>query len=195
MRVLFGIGNPGIKYQNTWHNAGFIILDKLAQSLNLRYTASKYNYIYAKGTLNNNEFIIVKPATYVNNSGLAALQILKNFEVELKDYLVICDDLNIDKGLVKIKKNGGDGGHNGLYSLIYHLNSNEFPRLRFGIGSQFEKGSMADYVLSEINTKDYETIEKGLDLSVTLLNEFITGGLDLMLNCFSRNKNKLKTDL
>ncbi|MFH0735791.1 MAG: aminoacyl-tRNA hydrolase [bacterium] len=195
MRVLFGIGNPGIKYQHTWHNAGFIILDKLAHSLNLKYTTSKYNYIYSKGTLNNSDFIIVKPTTYVNNSGLAALQILKNFEIELKDFLVICDDLNIDKGLVKIKKNGGDGGHNGLYSLIYHLNSNEFPRLRLGIGSQFEKGNMADYVLSEIGSKDYELIEKSLDLSVLLLNQFIIGGLDLMLNSFSRNKNKLKNEL
>ena len=195
MRVLFGIGNPGIRYQNTWHNAGFIFLDRLAKLHNLKYTTSKFDFIYTKGSINNNDFILVKPTTYVNNSGLAAKQILNNFDVDINDFLVICDDLNINKGEIRIKKNGGDGGHNGLYSLIYHLNSNEFARLRIGIGNQFEKGSMADYVLSEINSADFKLLENNIDLSIALMNEFIEGGLTLMLNCFSKNKNKIKNEL
>ncbi len=192
---MLGIGNPGIKYQNTWHNVGFIILDLLAERLKLKYTTSKYDYVFAKGSLNNNDFLIVKPTTYVNNSGLAAKEIFKNFNVELQDFLVVCDDLNISKGEIKLKKNGGDGGHNGLYSLIYHLNSNNFPRLRFGIGNDFDKGGMADYVLSEINFDDFELIRKNIDLSIVLLQEFISGGVNSMLNYYSTSKNKLKNEL
>jgi len=192
---LLGIGNPGIKYQNTWHNVGFIILDLLVEKLKLKYTTSKYDYVFAKGTLNNNDFLIVKPTTYVNNSGLAAKEIFKNFDIDLQDFLVICDDLNITKGEIKLKKNGGDGGHNGLYSLIYHLNSNNFPRLRFGIGNDFDKGRMADYVLSEINFNDFELIRKNIDLSIVLLQEFISGGVSSMLNYYSTIKNKIKNEL
>lgn len=195
MRVLLGIGNPGIKYQNTWHNVGFIILDLLVEKLKLKYTTSKYDYVFAKGTLNNNDFLIVKPTTYVNNSGLAAKEIFKNYDIDVQDFLVICDDLNITKGEIKLKKNGGDGGHNGLYSLIYHLNSNNFPRLRFGIGNDFDKGRMADYVLSEINFDDFELIRKNIDLSIVLLQEFISGGVNSMLNYYSTSKNKLKNEL
>lgn len=195
MRVLLGIGNPGIKYQNTWHNVGFIILDLLVEKLKLKYTTSKYDYVFAKGTLNNNDFLIVKPTTYVNNSGLAAKEIFKNYDIDVQDFLVVCDDLNITKGEIKLKKNGGDGGHNGLYSLIYHLNSNNFPRLRFGIGNDFDKGRMADYVLSEINFDDFELIRKNIDLSIVLLQEFISGGVNSMLNYYSTSKNKLKNEL
>lgn len=192
---MLGIGNPGIKYQNTWHNVGFIILDLLVEKLKLKYTTSKYDYVFAKGTLNNNDFLIVKPTTYVNNSGLAAKEIFKNYDIDVQDFLVICDDLNITKGEIKLKKNGGDGGHNGLYSLIYHLNSNNFPRLRFGIGNDFDKGRMADYVLSEINFDDFELIRKNIDLSIVLLQEFISGGVNSMLNYYSTSKNKLKNEL
>lgn len=189
MKVIFGIGNPGIKYSDTWHNVGFIILDRLAEKLKLGFTPSKGEYYFSKGVLGTNEFILVKPTTYVNNSGLAALDVIDKYNINLEDFIVICDDINIPKGEIKIKQSGGDGGHNGLNSIIYHLNSNQFPRLRFGIGNDFEKGGMANYVLSKISKKDFELIDKNLNLSIVLLTEFILGGMKGMLNYYSKNRN------
>ncbi len=194
MRILLGIGNPGIKYNLTWHNVGFIILDRLAEQLNIHFKPSKHDYYFAEGSIQDNDFILIKPTTYVNNSGLAALQIIEKYTVQLEDFLVVCDDLNIPKGEIKIKQSGGDGGHNGLASIIYHLNSNKFPRLRFGIGNGFDKGDMAKYVLSKISLKDFELIDKNLNLSIVLLTDFILGGMKNMLNCYSKNNNKLKND-
>jgi PTH1 family peptidyl-tRNA hydrolase len=194
LRILLGIGNPGIKYNLTWHNVGFIILDRLAEQLNIHFKPSKHDYYFAEGSIQDNDFILIKPTTYVNNSGLAALQIIEKYTVQLEDFLVVCDDLNIPKGEIKIKQSGGDGGHNGLASIIYHLNSNKFPRLRFGIGNGFDKGDMAKYVLSKISLKDFELIDKNLNLSIVLLTDFILGGMKNMLNCYSKNNNKLKND-
>jgi len=194
LRILLGIGNPGIKYNETWHNVGFIILNILAQQLKVNFKPSKHDYYFAEGSYQNNDFLLIKPTTYVNNSGIAASHIIEKYSVELNDFLVICDDLNLPKGEIKLKQNGGDGGHNGLASIIYHLNSNKFPRLRFGIGNNFDKGDMADYVLSKISLKDFELIDKNLNLSIVLLTDFILGGMKNMLNSFSRNNNKLKND-
>lgn len=194
MRILFGIGNPGIKYNETWHNVGFIILDRLAHQLNLKFKPSKHDYYFAEGTLENNDFVLIKPTTYVNNSGFAAADVISKYQADLSDFLVICDDLNIPKGEIKLKQNGGDGGHNGLASIIYDINTNKFPRFRFGIGNNFDKGEMADYVLGKISLKDFELINKNLNLSIVLLTDFILGGMKNMLNSFSKNNNKLKND-
>ena len=194
MRILFGIGNPGIKYNETWHNVGFIILDRLAHQLNLKFKPSKHDYYFAEGTLENIDFVLIKPTTYVNNSGFAAADVISKYQTELSDFLVICDDLNISKGEIKLKQNGGDGGHNGLASIIYNINTNKFPRFRFGIGNNFDKGEMADYVLSKISLNDFELINKNLNLSIVLLTDFILGGMKNMLNSFSKNNNKLKND-
>ncbi len=194
MRILFGIGNPGIKYNETWHNVGFIILDRLAHQLNLKFKPSKHDYYFAEGTLENIDFVLIKPTTYVNNSGFAAADVISKYQTDMSDFLVICDDLNIPKGEIKLKQNGGDGGHNGLASIIYNINTNKFPRFRFGIGNNFDKGEMADYVLSKISLKDFELINKNLNLSIVLLTDFILGGMKNMLNSFSKNNNKLKND-
>jgi len=194
LRILFGIGNPGIKYNETWHNVGFIILDRLAHQLNLKFKPSKHDYYFAEGTLENNDFVLIKPTTYVNNSGFAAADVISKYQADFSDFLVICDDLNIPKGEIKLKQNGGDGGHNGLASIIYDINTNKFPRFRFGIGNNFDKGEMADYVLSKISLKDFELINKNLNLSIVLLTDFILGGMKNMLNSFSKNNNKLKND-
>ena len=194
MRILFGIGNPGIKYNETWHNVGFIILDRLAHQLNLKFKPSKHDYYFAEGTLENIDFVLIKPTTYVNNSGFAAADVISKYQTELSDFSVICGDLNIPKREIKLKQNGGDGGHNGLASIIYNINTNKFPRFRFGIGNNFDKGEMADYVLSKISLKDFELINKNLNLSIVLLTDFILGGMKNMLNSFSKNNNKLKND-
>jgi len=132
MKFIIGIGNPGIKYHNTKHNFGFWIIDKLVKERSLKYKAGKGNYLYAKG----NKCMFVKPTTFVNNSGIAIKQILAYYDsVDIDDLIVIYDDIDINLGNIRFKTHGTAAGHNGIKSIIYHLNTDSFDRLKIGIAT------------------------------------------------------------
>lgn len=190
MRALVGIGNPGLRYKNNRHNVGFQFLDFFASKKKLDFKESKLGYYYAEGELSNVPFVLIKPSTYVNLSGVSVLNCLNNYNIDIKDLIVIVDDINLEFASIRIRKSGGDGGHNGLSSIIYHLNTNEFPRLRFGIGNNFELGNLPDYVLSDFNEHEMKKLISTFEVSTQLLDSFIIGGLDLLLNTFSRSLNK-----
>ena len=191
MRGILGIGNPGRKYELTRHNAGFLILDRFAEKHCLNFLASKYDYYEAGGILNASPFFLIKPVTYVNNSGLAALDFLKEKNISIQDLLVVTDDINLEPGKIRLRKSGGSGGHNGIESIIYHTESNQFPRLRFGIGNEFEKGAMADYVLTKFGNKELSSLETSLNLSVDLLEQFVQSGINGMLDYFAAAIQKI----
>ena len=130
---------------------------------------------------------MVKPTTYVNRSGIAALELSEEIDFDLKDFLVVVDDINLPTGKIRIRGKGGDGGHNGLYSLIYQLESEDFPRLRFGVGNNFEKGEMADYVLSPFNEDETEIVQEKIDFSAQLIEVFIKEGYVAMLNFLAKS--------
>lgn len=189
MRVILGIGNPGNKYANTKHNIGFIILERFAVSHQLHFEPSKYDFYYAEGAIGTFPFLLVKPTTYVNNSGIAAKDLISQNQIEIEDFLVISDDINLQKGEVRIRKAGGDGGHNGIASIIYHLSNDQFPRIRFGIGNDFEAGEMVNYVLSEFDEHELKEIKPSIEFSTELIYNFIVGGSKQMLDFFSKNKS------
>ena len=162
-------------------------MDRFASKHNLRFEPSKYDFYFSTSENDKNEFLLVKPTTYVNLSGIAAKQISENYECTPSDLLIVCDDVNLDPGKIRIRKSGGDGGHNGLYSIIYQLQTEKFPRLRFGIGQDFEKGEMKDYVLSKFSSEELEALKNNFDFSVELIESFIDGGIDTMLNYYSKN--------
>ena len=186
MRVILGIGNPGNRYLYNRHNVGFILLDKLASKYSLSFTPSKGDYYFCEGKIGSEEFSLIKPTTYVNNSGIAASQAINFYEIDVSDFLVVFDDLNLDLAKVKLKVKGGDGGHNGLSSIIYHLNNNNFARLRLGIGSDFEKGFMADYVLTDFTKDELKELQNTFNLGIKLSEEFIQGGIKQLLDANSR---------
>jgi PTH1 family peptidyl-tRNA hydrolase len=185
LRLILGIGNPGNKYKNNRHNVGFVVLDYLASLNSLSFSASVGDYYAAEGIIRNNRYQLIKPTTYVNNSGIAAKQALEKDNLDIKDLLVIHDDVNLSHSEIRVKARGGDGGHNGLGSIIWHLMSDEFPRIRIGIGNEFEKGSMADYVLSDFSTEEMKALNGTFKTVCTLVNEFITGGINGLLNANS----------
>lgn len=194
MRVVLGIGNPGLKYNFTRHNIGFIILDRLAEKHNLNIDKKESNYRFAGSTTGASPFFLIKPTTYVNLSGAAANKILETLEIPVEEILVVTDDVHLPSGKIRVRKAGGDGGHNGLKSIIYHLESDNFPRLRFGIGNEFAEGELADYVLGKITESEFETIKPAINFSIELIEEFISGGTKQMLDFYSKNVAKLKTD-
>jgi PTH1 family peptidyl-tRNA hydrolase len=186
VRVIVGIGNPGSRYKNNRHNVGFQLLDFFVKKKLLSFKTSKFDYLFTEGEFSGNPFVLIKPVTYVNLSGTAVLNCVNNFNVNVKDLLVVIDDVNLETALIRIRKSGGDGGHNGLKSIIYNLNSNEFPRLRIGVGKDLKVGQLSDYVLTDFSENEHLKLCKSFDLSIQLIESFVADGYDKMLNTFSR---------
>lgn len=189
MFAIVGIGNPGSRYKNNRHNIGFQFLEYYAEKKSLAFKASKFNYYFAEGEFLNNPFVLVKPDTFVNLSGVAVNQCLNLFNIDIKNLLVIVDDINLELAEIRLRKYGSDGGHNGLKSIIYHLNNDQFPRIRIGIGNDFESGQLSNYVLSDFDNRDFLKLQKSFDLSIQLVESFISDGYNSMLSTFSRLKN------
>ena len=189
MRTVLGIGNIGLRYQHNRHNAGFLVLDYFAQNRSIKFRAAKGDYYICEGDLNQVHYFLIKPSNYVNNSGVAALQFLEKHKIDISDLLVVCDDVNMKMGKLRVRKSGGDGGHNGLASIIYHLNSDQFTRLRIGIGSDFNEGELSSYVLDDFSENDAGTLKTMLKDSSLLVEEFIVGGIEALLNANSKLYN------
>ena len=183
--VIFGIGNPGIRYEFTRHNAGFLLLDYLAKKFSIGFKESTGEYLQSEGNINEQRFLLVKPVTFVNNSGIAAKQIFEKYSLLPEEFLVVCDDTNLQSFDLRVRLSGGDGGHNGLSSLIYHLMTDQFPRIRIGIGCNPPEIELADYVLSEFSKTELEAFQKTFNKGSILIEEFIKGGTKMMLEANS----------
>lgn len=196
MRAILGIGNVGSRYAKTRHNIGFMFLDYLAGKYSLEFIPSKGDYYYCKGKIKGSDFTLIRPSTFVNNSGFAAGHFVSSNNLTPEDLLVIHDDINLDFGKIKTKLNGGDGGHNGISSIIYHLNSNLFPRVRLGIGNNFSKGAQADYVLDNFPPDEAAQLKDIFEKVLMLSEEFILNGTKGLLDVNSRVnfKEKKKDD-
>ncbi len=148
MKVIVGLGNPGDSYAKNMHNAGFMMVDEIAKHLHIASFREKFNAEFVKSSLDDNDFLLLKPMTYMNNSGQAVSACLKFFKIPPQQSLVIFDDLDLTLGKVRLRVNGGHGGHNGVKSIINHLGTQDFKRIRVGIGRPPGESQAKDYVLS-----------------------------------------------
>lgn len=191
MKLIVGLGNPGSKYELTRHNIGFIILDFFAESLNISFKASKGDWLEAKGRIGDEDVYLLKPLTYMNNSGIAILEFMEKTGADINDMLVIVDDFQIPLGMIRVRKDGSDGGHNGLSSIIYHLNSDEFPRMRIGIGRNeaLKKDDFIDFVLGNFDREEIDNIKKLMPEYLKCIRSFITDGLPVTMNSFNKMHN------
>ncbi len=175
MKILLALGNPGSRYALTRHNIGWMVADVIAERLRLEFVPGKGEYYEARGRWRGQELSLVKPTTYMNNSGLAAAQLMKRYGVVPADILPIVDELQFPLGKVQLKPAGSAGGHNGTESIIEHLGTNEFPRLRCGIGNDFGPGEMVEYVLAPFPAEDQEallsTVTAAADAALTWVAE------------------------
>ena len=190
MYLVVGLGNPGIKYELTRHNIGFQILDRIALKYKMKFKSSKKDYNYSEGVMNSSDFFLVKPTSFMNLSGEAVSDFLDDHPVDIENILVLVDDVNLSVGEIRLRKSGSDGGHNGIKSILYHLQNDSFPRLRFGIGNEFEKGEMANFVLARFTKDEFEVINKNVEFAVELIEKFISGGYKAMLDFYSKSKKK-----
>ena len=169
MFLILGLGNPGPRYELTRHNVGFWVVDNLADKYNIPLRSHKYFSVYGKGKVGGLEVVIAKPITYMNESGKAAKSLLSAFNISPKHMLVIHDDIDLPLGKIKKKFNGGDGGQRGIRSTIQSMRTEEFGRVRVGIGRPEDKDDIVDYVLSPFDQEDSGLINETMEQAVRAL--------------------------
>ena len=184
MFIFVGLGNPGKEYDGTRHNVGFAVVDLLESQLerSLGWRAGKGDYYYAKGFYSGADVVLVKPTTFMNLSGRAVRDVLAFFKAEITDLVVICDDIAIPFGSLRLRVRGSDGGHNGLTSVIYETGSDLFPRLRLGVGNDFARGDQARFVLSRFKEAEKETANSMLERAVDGCKSIVKLGAEKAMN-------------
>ncbi len=182
--LIFGLGNIGPEYTKTKHNIGFEILDAYAEASNIHFTSKRYAD-YAETKFKGRKIILLKPSTYVNLSGKSVRYYLQKEKTDINKILIITDDINLPFGKIRIRKKGGDGGHNGLKSIIEYIGTNKFARLRYGIGNDFGFGKQADFVLSKLTKQEIDIFEKNKKKCIEAIKYFTTMGIDRTMNFFN----------
>ena len=181
MKLIVGLGNVGKKYEKTRHNIGFMVIDNY---LNNPSYQEKFNSFIYKKVINNEQVYFMKPKTFMNNSGLAVQEIVNYYNIDIKDILVIQDDLDLSIGDYKLKHQSGSGGHNGIKSIINNLGSEEFLRLKIGISSSKDI-PVIDYVLGKFSKNDLQIITDKFDLYNKIIDSFITYGCEKTMNIYN----------
>ena len=187
MLAAFGLGNPGDRYRSTRHNLGKETIFSLVEQLRLPLKSGKGQYHYAHDPIR--DLYLAIPTTYVNTSGVSARQVLETIEIDLGSLLVVCDDFNLPLGTIRIRKKGSDGGHNGLASVIYHLNSQEFPRLRLGVGP-LPGDDIVAFVLSRFSPEDKDVVSDMRQTACQALLMIAEDGIDAAMNRYNRRGGK-----
>ena len=185
MYLIVGLGNPEEEYSNTRHNMGFDVINKLAEENNININKNKFQGLYGKGKINEEEVILLKPQTYMNLSGECLQQVLKFYKISINDLIVIYDDIDIMPGKIKIRKKGGPGNHNGMKSVIKSINTENFVRIRVGIGTPKNNQDLISYVIGKIPKEDIEELEKGKEEAKEAVDEIIINGIDKAMNKFN----------
>lgn len=203
MQLIIGLGNPGSKYANTRHNIGFDIIDAIATRTQVQLTqddghrgkSSRWTSWLRKrealamkgsGVLDGLPFNLIKPLTFMNRSGLAVVHYAQALQLDAKDILVMFDDISLPTGTVRLRKKGGAGGHNGVQSIIDELGTSDFPRLRFGVGNDFERGQQVEYVLAPFADDEREIVATAVAESADAILTSIREGIDIAMNQFNR---------
>ncbi len=178
--LIVGLGNIGDDYRDTRHNIGFRILDALASASNISFVDKRYGMV-AEYKFKGRTFILLKPSTYMNRSGLAVDYWMKKSKVPLERTLILVDDIALPLGSIRIRPKGSDGGHNGLANINQVLGSGQYTRVRFGIGNNFGRGQQVDYVLGEWTSEENTTLSPLIDHCIEIIKSFGTIGLELTM--------------
>ena len=193
MYLIVGLGNPGSEYIWTRHNVGFLVADQLAASMGAQFHAGKGEFWLAESSLKNIEITVLKPVTYMNNSGVAVQEFLERQQIALENILIVCDDFQLPIGTIRLRKDGSDSGHNGLSSVIYHLQTDQFARLRCGIASvsmPSEKSKMKDFVLDKFPESELRIVENMVERARDTSISFVMDGIDQTMNKFNAKQSE-----
>lgn len=185
MKLIIGLGNPGKKYELTKHNIGFLLIDQIADKYNADNFKERYNSLAAEVNINGEKVILIKPQTYMNLSGKGVAPFLNFYKLTAADIIVIYDDLDLAVGKIRLRPKGGAGGHNGIKSLIQALGTEEFQRLKVGIGRPPQGWQTADYVLSKFTDEEWPLITEAIKEGVAAVEKTLEQGIEVAMNSFN----------
>ena len=186
MYLIVGLGNPEEDYSKTRHNMGFNVINKLAKQYNIEVTKKKFKGLYGTGIIEGEKVILLKPQTYMNLSGESIKEAIKFYKVDPeKELIVIYDDMDLEPGTIRIRKFGGAGTHNGMKSVVKELNTENFKRVRVGIGKPIDNTDLIEYVIGGIDEFDIPKLEKGTDFAKDAIIEILKNGIDIGMNKFN----------
>lgn len=184
-RLIIGLGNPGAEYEGTRHNIGFDVIDALAETTRVALEHEKGDVLLGWGRVRTYPIGLAKPLTYMNRSGRSVQALLGRHGLDPRDILVVVDDVNLPLGKLRIRPGGSAGGHNGLEDITERIGRDDFPRLRFGIGSNYPRGRQAEYVLSPFSEEERPVVEEALQRAREAAITFVTDGVVTAMNRFN----------
>lgn len=194
MYVIIGLGNPGKEYADTKHNVGFRVIDKLAYKYNIDVSKFKHRAFTGDGIIDGNKILLVKPQTYMNLSGESIKEIMSFYKVPIENMIVIFDDISLPPGMIRVKEKGSAGGHNGIKNIIAHMGTDEFSRIKVGIGEKPNGWDLADYVLAKFSADDAPLIETGIDNAVNAVEIMLSSCIKDAMNKFNKKVKEEKVD-
>lgn len=190
MKILAGLGNPGKEYESTRHNAGFMAVDRIASRLGAKLIKAKHKALVGENIYNGEKVMLMKPMTFMNLSGESIKDALSFYKLTPEDFIVIYDDESLPVGSVRVRESGSDGGHNGMKSIISHLGTQEFMRVRIGIGEKPEGWDLADYVLSKFCAEEMSDIDAALSDAADCALLMLRGNVLEAMNRYNRRTSK-----
>ncbi len=186
MYVIAGLGNPGSRYEKTRHNVGFQVIDRLSAKYHIEMSMKKHLALCGTGAIEGVKVMLLKPQTFMNQSGESIREALDFYKVEPQDgFLVIYDDVSLNPGQLRLRKKGSAGGHNGVKNIIQHLGTQEFDRIRVGVGEKPEGYDLVDYVLGHFSGEEEKIMGEAFDRAAAAAAEILTEGMDRAMNDFN----------
>ena len=184
--LIVGLGNPGAEYEKTRHNAGFMAVDFLADKEDFKFTKRKFSAVCGEFKLKDKRILVLKPETFMNNSGTAVAAAKNFYKIPLENIIILCDDMMLDVGKIRIRRKGSHGGHNGIRDIIQHLGTEEFARIKIGVGKKPRPDyDVISWVLGKFPQELSEDLEKSIERSVKAIKEIISRGIDSAMNKYN----------
>jgi PTH1 family peptidyl-tRNA hydrolase len=185
LNLIVGLGNPGERYKNTRHNLGYRVIDFLAGKNEKGFKPGKGDFLFCEIQIEEEIIYLTKPLTFMNSSGVAVVEILDNFNLGIENLLVVCDDVNLPLGKIRIREKGTDGGHKGLRSIIYQLNSIDFARVRMGIGDTKDEVDLEEFVLEDFKEEEKEQVNQVVEKAAQAVESTWVNGIEDTMNRFN----------
>lgn len=185
MYLIVGLGNPENEYANTRHNMGFDTINKLAKKNNIEINKNKHKGLYGTGIIQEQKVILLKPQTYMNLSGESVKEAIDFYHINPEEVIIIYDDIDTEKGNIRIRKKGGPGSHNGMKSIVESIQTTSFGRIRVGIGQPEYKNDMVNYVIGKISEEEQKILQEGVNKAAEAVEEILKNGIDIAMNKFN----------
>jgi PTH1 family peptidyl-tRNA hydrolase len=190
MILIAGLGNPGKEYENTRHNVGFLTIDKIAEEVGVKITKKGFQSLYNLGQFEESKILLLKPQTYMNNCGNALREAREFYKIDTDKIIVIHDEIDLPLGRIKLKKDGGSAGHNGIKSIIANIGSNNFARVRVGVGKPYDKNNVIKHVLSGFSKEERQQLPEVIESARDSVFAIIMSGIEKAMNEFNIRAEK-----